>query len=157
MPSSGPVTAITGKGVWAPVSGLFQFLDVTPVTTRFNGFCYLWGMKKSRPLSVSARPRHPVASVLQLSYISGMTKTAMIQARIEPETKRKAEAVLKHLGLSSTDAIRLFYRQIVLRKGLPFAVAVPNETTAKTLRKSRAGKDTQEFATLDALFESWER
>lgn len=86
-----------------------------------------------------------------------MTKTAMIQARIEPETKRKAEAVLKHLGLSSTDAIRLFYRQIVLRKGLPFAVAVPNETTAKTLRKSRAGKDTQEFATLDALFESWER
>lgn len=93
---------------------------------------------------------------MQLSYICGMTKTAMIQARIEPETKRKAEAVLKHLGLSSTDAIRLFYRQIVLRRGLPFVVAVPNETTATTLRKSRAGKEVEAFDGLDEMFQSWE-
>lgn len=86
-----------------------------------------------------------------------MSKTAVIQARIEPETKREAEAVLKHLGLSPTDAIRLFYRQIALRRGLPFVVAVPNRLTAATLRKSRSGKDVRSFENLDEMFGSWER
>ena len=81
----------------------------------------------------------------------------MIQARIEPETKRKAEAILKHLGLSPTDAIRLFYRQITLRRGLPFVVAVPNKLTTETLRKSKSGKDVAEFGSLNEMFESWEK
>ena len=97
-----------------------------------------------------------VANVLHLSYISPMSKTAIIQARIEPETKRKAEAILKHLGLSPTDAIRLFYRQIALRRGLPFVVAVPNKLTAETLRKSRAGKEVTKLDSHDEMFESWE-
>ncbi len=80
----------------------------------------------------------------------------MIQARIEPATKDKAEAVLKHLGLSPTEAIRLFYRQIILRRGLPFSVAVPNKQTAKTLRESRSGKGVTKFSGLDEMFESWE-
>ncbi|OGV68303.1 MAG: hypothetical protein A2498_10940 [Lentisphaerae bacterium RIFOXYC12_FULL_60_16] len=84
-------------------------------------------------------------------------KTAIIHARIEPEIKRQAEGVLHELGLSSTEAIRIFYRLITLRGGLPFAVAVPNECTAATLEKSRRGEDVQEFESLDAMFESWEK
>lgn len=84
-------------------------------------------------------------------------KTAVIHARIEPQIKRQAEGVLHKLGLSPTEAIRIFYRLITLRQGLPFAVAIPNELTAATLEKSRRGEDVREFESLDAMFESWEK
>ena len=84
-------------------------------------------------------------------------KTAIIHARIEPQTKRKAEGVLKKLGLSPTEAIRIFYRQISLRGGLPFPVAIPNKLTAFTLEKSRAGKEIQEFESLEVMFKNWEK
>ena len=60
-----------------------------------------------------------------------------------------AEAVLCKLGLSPTEAIRIFYQQISLRGGLPFAVEIPNARTAKTLDKSRRGKGIVEFDLLD--------
>jgi len=82
-------------------------------------------------------------------------KSAIIHARIEPQIKRQAEGVLHELGLSPTEAIRIFYRLITLRRGLPFAVAIPNECTVATLEKSRRGEDVQEFASLDAMFENW--
>lgn len=84
-------------------------------------------------------------------------KTAIIHARIEPDIKRQAETVLHKLGLSPTEAIRVFYRQITLRHGLPFPLDVPNECTAKTLEKSRRGKEVQEFESLDTMFESWKK
>ena len=84
-------------------------------------------------------------------------KSAIIHARIEPKIKRQAEGVLHKLGLSPTEAIRIFYRLITLRRGLPFAVAVPNACTAATLEKSRRGDDVQEFESLDAMFQSWEK
>ena len=84
-------------------------------------------------------------------------KTAVIHARIEPQIKRQAEGVLHNLGLSPTEAIRIFYRLITLRRGLPFAVAVPNKCTTATLNKSRRGEDVQEFESLDAMFEGWEK
>jgi DNA-damage-inducible protein J len=83
-------------------------------------------------------------------------KTAVVHARIEPKTKRKAEDVLHKLGLTPTEAIRIFYRQISLRGGLPFNVAIPNDLTAKTLAKSSEGKEVREFDSLDDMFESWE-
>lgn len=76
---------------------------------------------------------------------------------MEPGTKRHAEGVLSKLGISPTEAIRVFYRQISLRGGLPFPVAIPNEKTATTLRKSQRGEEVRRFETLDAMFESWER
>ena len=68
-----------------------------------------------------------------------MTKSEMIRARIEPNLKLEAERVLHDLGLSPTSAITLFYRQVVLQKGLPFGVLLPNEKTRKALTKSRRG------------------
>jgi DNA-damage-inducible protein J len=83
-------------------------------------------------------------------------KSAVIHTRIEPQIKRQAEGVLHELGLSPTEAIRIFYRLITLRRGLPFPVTVPNDCTSETLEKSRRGEDVQEFKSLDAMFESWE-
>ena len=86
-----------------------------------------------------------------------MNKTAIIHARVEPGTKKKAEGVLKKLGMSPTEAIRLFYRQICLRGGLPFPVLIPNDLTKKTLDKSAKGEDVEAFETLDEMFESWDK
>jgi len=57
-----------------------------------------------------------------------MSKTAMIRARVEPDLKRDAEQVFDKLGLSPTQAVTLFYRQVTLRQGIPFDVAVPRAT-----------------------------
>lgn len=76
---------------------------------------------------------------------------------MEPETKRRAESVLQKLGITPTEAIRIFYRQISLRGGLPFAVEIPNERTSTTLERSRRGEELTEFDTLDEMFESWEK
>ena len=89
-------------------------------------------------------------SVLHLCHNDPM-KTAVIHARIEPQVKSQAEDVLASLGISPTDAIGIFYRQITLRRGLPFAVSIPNERTAATLAKSRRGENVQAFGTLDAI------
>ena len=86
-----------------------------------------------------------------------MNKSAVIHARIEPKTKDDAERVLHKLGLRPTDAIRIFYRQISLRHGLPFSVEIPNELTRVTLEKSRNGKDIKHHNNLDNMFASWEK
>ena len=46
-------------------------------------------------------------------------------ARIEPDLKSQAEAILAALGISASNAITMFYKQIVLQKGLPFEVKLP--------------------------------
>ena len=54
-----------------------------------------------------------------------MVKTANLYARIEPELKSEAEAILSGLGVPVSNAINMFYRQIVIHRGLPFAVQFP--------------------------------
>ncbi len=70
-----------------------------------------------------------------------MAKSAMVRARVEPRLKLRAERVLGRLGLTPTEAITVFYRQIELRNGLPFSVVIPNATTLKTFRETDAGRD----------------
>ena len=54
-----------------------------------------------------------------------MVKTANLYARIEPELKNEAETILSGLGVPVSNAINMFYRQIVIHRGLPFAVQFP--------------------------------
>jgi DNA-damage-inducible protein J len=63
-----------------------------------------------------------------------MTKTATVRARIEPDLKTDVESLFKELGLSTTEAINLFFRQVKLRKGLPFNVVIPNKTTEQVFK-----------------------
>ena len=55
-----------------------------------------------------------------------MAKSANLYARIEPELKEQAEMILAALGISSSNAITMFYKQIVLNNGLPFEVKLPS-------------------------------
>lgn len=92
--------------------------------------------------------------VLHLCYTAVM-KTATIHTRIEPEIKNQAEQILSRLGLTHTEAIGIFYRQICLGNGLPFPVEIPNKCTAETLAKSRRGEELETFASLEEMFETW--
>ncbi len=63
-----------------------------------------------------------------------MHKIATINTRIEPKLKSQAETILHKVGLTSAEAVRLFYMQVCLHKGLPFEVKIPNEETIKAMR-----------------------
>ena len=52
-------------------------------------------------------------------------KSSNVIARVEPEIKEQAEAILSQLGISASSGINMFYRQIILWNGLPFRPAVP--------------------------------
>ena len=80
-----------------------------------------------------------------------MAKTDTIRARVEPELRREAESVLKTLGLSPAEAIRLFYRQVTLRRGLPFTVEIPNSETEEAMRQALEGEDLAEWSDVAAI------
>ena len=54
-----------------------------------------------------------------------MAKTANLYVRIEPDVKEQAETILSALGIPASNAITMFYKQIILRRGLPFDVKMP--------------------------------
>ena len=74
-----------------------------------------------------------------------MAKTANLYARIEPEVKEQAEDILTSLGIPASNAITMFYKQIILQRGLPFEVKLPANMPVD------AGKLTE--AELDAELE----
>ena len=55
-----------------------------------------------------------------------MAKSANLYARIEPEVKEQAESILNALGIPASNAITMFYKQIILNNGLPFEVKLPD-------------------------------
>lgn len=54
-------------------------------------------------------------------------KSANLYARIEPDVKEQAESILAALGIPASNAINMFYKQIILNRGLPFEVKLPTE------------------------------
>ena len=55
-----------------------------------------------------------------------MAKSANLYARIEPDIKEQAETILAALGIPASNAITMFYKQIILNNGLPFEVKLPD-------------------------------
>lgn len=82
-----------------------------------------------------------------------MARTAMINARTERELKKEVEEILKSLGMSTTEAINIFFRQVKLRRGLPFPVEIPNEETLIVFHESEEGKGLVECKDADDMFE----
>jgi DNA-damage-inducible protein J len=79
-------------------------------------------------------------------------KTGMVRARVSPELKAQAEGIFAEIGLTSSDAIRMFYKQVTLRNGLPFEARIPNATTRKALRDAEAGRGMTDYASVDEMF-----
>ncbi|MFC1565086.1 type II toxin-antitoxin system RelB/DinJ family antitoxin [candidate division KSB1 bacterium] len=85
-----------------------------------------------------------------------MAKTAVIQTRISPEIKAKAQKVLDDLNMSMSEAISVYLTQITLHNGIPFEIKIPTELTAKTLRDSEEGKGLHSVDNEDNLFDELE-
>lgn len=81
-----------------------------------------------------------------------MTKTATIRARMEPALKEHVDQIFHKLGLNTTEAINLFYKQVVLNNGLPFELKIPNKTTLQTFEDTDAGKNLIECKDMDDMF-----
>ncbi len=86
-----------------------------------------------------------------------MSQSAIIHARIDSATKKATEAILDTLGMTPTEAIRLFYKQIALRQEFPLELHVPNTLTSEVLAKSDKGEDIETFENTDDLYASWKK
>ena len=85
-----------------------------------------------------------------------MSQTAVVHARIDAATKNSTEKVLAALGMTPTEAIRLFYRQIALRKEFPVGLHFPNKLTASSLDLSDQDKRIERFDSVEEVYASWE-
>jgi DNA-damage-inducible protein J len=81
-----------------------------------------------------------------------MEKSATLHSRIDKKTKDNAEKILTAIGINHSEAINLFYRQIVLRRGIPFSLEIPNEETLKAIKELESGKKVKSFKTIKKLF-----
>ena len=80
-----------------------------------------------------------------------MARTAMINARTERELKEEVEGILKTLGISTTEAINIFFRQVKMRRGLPFSVEIPNDETLAAFSDSEEGRGLTECKDADDM------
>ena len=54
-----------------------------------------------------------------------MARTSNVFARVEPEIKEQAEQVLEKLGIPMSNAVSMFLRQVVIQRGIPFEMKLP--------------------------------
>ena len=104
---------------------------------------------KPQTVSIAKRQAKPP---LKAAVVRKPAKSGYINARIEPKLKKNAEAVLDKIGLSTTDAVTIFLKQVVAHKGMPFAVKIPNRETIKALRDAEAGKTESFTGSPEELF-----
>jgi DNA-damage-inducible protein J len=69
-----------------------------------------------------------------------MTANSVVRARIDERTKREATAVLKKMGLTVSDAVRLLLVRVAAEKVLPFEPLNPNAETVAAMRAARRGE-----------------
>jgi len=80
-----------------------------------------------------------------------MLKSEVVHTRVTPDLKHSVQAVLGRVGLSTTDAVSLFFHQIVLHDGLPFDVRVPNKATRQAIKEARTGKNMKTYASVEKM------
>jgi DNA-damage-inducible protein J len=86
-----------------------------------------------------------------------MSRSATIQVRVEPKTKKEAQNILLRLNISLSEAISMFLKQVVFHHGIPFELKIPNEVTSQTVKKLEAGQDIHKADSAEKLFEELER
>ena len=95
------------------------------------------------------------------------SKTANVLARVEPEVKSQAEAIMAQLGIPASVVINMLYKQIIMTRGIPFPMTVPrvevpkardemtdeefNERIRKSLQEAKGGKGTPAEEFFDEL------
>lgn len=86
--------------------------------------------------------------------ITKSKKTETINIRIDKKQKNLLEKILHEIGLTPSEATRIFYSNVILNEGIPFDVKIPNKATLQSLEESRTGAGKR-FKKKEDLFESW--
>ena len=81
-----------------------------------------------------------------------MPADAVVQARIDQDTKDRAAEALRAMGLSMSDAIRLLLLRVAEERRLPFAVEAPNSLTVQAIQELEEGRG-KSLADAEELFE----
>jgi DNA-damage-inducible protein J len=86
-------------------------------------------------------------------------QTSMLHVRVDDETKIQATEALAAMGLSVSDAVRLFLRRVVAEQAVPFELKVPNDQTRLAINESRAlmASRRARFKTPETLFDDFEK
>ena len=88
-----------------------------------------------------------------------MAKTETINIRIEPSLKQQAEETLNYLGLTMSEAVNLFFRQVVINDGIPFEIKKPkyNRKTKKAMKEAeKISKHPEKYKQYNNFDELWE-
>ena len=87
-----------------------------------------------------------------------MAHSSMLHVRLDDDLKAQGNAVLEAIGLSASDAVRLFYKRVVAEQAIPLELKVPNANTRAAMKEAdeiiRARR--ARFASADDLFDSLE-
>ncbi len=85
--------------------------------------------------------------------------TSMVHIRVDDETKELATEALTSMGLSMSDAVRLFLRRVVVDQAFPLELKVPNAETRTAIAESRKimASRRSRFASADTLFDDLEK
>jgi DNA-damage-inducible protein J len=88
-----------------------------------------------------------------------MATTSMVHVRIDENIKQEATETLALMGLSVSDAVRIFLMRVVVEKQLPFTLKVPNSETHAAMIEADtiANRRKARFATADELFYDLEK
>jgi DNA-damage-inducible protein J len=78
---------------------------------------------------------------------------ATLTIRTNKNLKEEVGKILDRLGLNHSTAVNMFYHQVLVHKGIPFDVKIPNEETLKALENSRKRKNLTTYKSSDQLFE----
>jgi len=79
-------------------------------------------------------------------------KTTTVRARVEPKLKHSVEPILAELGLSFSEAIEIYLRQIKLNNGIPFEIRIPNKVTRKTFEDTNKKKNLKHYKSSKVMF-----
>ncbi|NOQ46421.1 MAG: type II toxin-antitoxin system RelB/DinJ family antitoxin [Desulfobulbaceae bacterium] len=79
-----------------------------------------------------------------------------IQARIDESLKEQGEHILKQIGITTSDLMRMTFRQVVMRQGLPFDVKIPNDDTLESFKEAKDSKKITCYANArEAMTDMW--
>jgi len=87
------------------------------------------------------------------------SQTSMLHVRIDDETKLQAQQALKSMGLSVSDAVRIFLTRVVAEQAIPFDLRVPNTTTVAAMTEADALIQAKKarFENVEDLFNDFEK
>ena len=82
------------------------------------------------------------------------THSSMLHVRMETDMKRKATAALAAMGMTASEAVRLFFHRIAVDQAFPLELKVPNAETQRAMAESEEmmRQGTTRFANTDEMF-----